>query len=608
LIKPVMLAQSIVSSLAPRSFAAAAALAASLFLLAQPAQAAPDLPEAATGFQSKPGWALKKFGVAAANPLAAEAGYRMLKAGGNALDATIATQMVLALVEPQSSGIGGGAFLMLWDGKKLHAFDGRETAPSAATEGLFLRENGQPMSLWQAVVGGRSVATPGLLAMLEQAHHQHGKLPWAQLFEPAIQLASEGFEVSPRLHGLLAGDRALKLDPQARAYFYDAEGQAWPVGHRLKNPALAAVLRAVAERGSVAFYRGAVAEDMAQRVQTHAGNPGGLSTADLRAYRPLDREPICSVWRARWRICGFPPPSSGHLAVMQILQMLDDGTRLPVPLQGTPDAAWLHRYAEASRLAFADRAQYVADPAFVSAPGGDWRSLLAPDYLHERAALIGARAAEQVKAGQPGVQRVAYAPQPEQPEFGTSHISAVDASGQASAMTTSIEIGFGSHLMSDGGTGLAGGFLLNNHMTDFSLAPRDEQGLPVANRIEPGKRPRSSMSPTLVFDAKDGRFLMTLGSPGGPGIIHFNARTLLATLGWGMNAQQAIAAPNFGSFGASTVLEKGRFPSATVEALRALGHQVSEAELTSGLQAIERTPSGWFGAADPRREGMVRGE
>lgn len=585
-----------------RTLLAASALGLALF-----GAAAEQPPEGASAHQAKPGWAFKRQGVAAAHPLAAEAGWRVLQAGGNALDAAIAAQLVLALVEPQSSGIGGGAFLMLWDGAKLHAFDGRETAPAAVTERLFLREDGQPMPFAEAVVGGRAVATPGLLTMLEQAHKTHGKLPWAALFAPAIELASRGFAVSARLNKLLEGDRALRLDAQARDYFYDAEGHAWSVGHILKNPALAAILRQVAERGSAAFYRGAVAADVVRRVQGHAANPGLLAEADLAGYRPREREPICTVWRMRYRICGFPPPSSGHLAVLQILQMLDakGATRLDVAI---PDAAWLHRYAEAARLAFADRAQFVADPDFVAAPGGDWRSLLAPDYLRGRAALIGDRALPEAAPGQPGAQRIAHAAQPEQPEYGTSHVSVVDAQGRAVALTSSIETAFGAHLMSDGGTGLAGGFLLNNHMSDFAFAPTDAAGKPVANRIEPGKRPRSSMSPTLVFDAQDGRLLLSLGSPGGGAIIHFNARVLLQTLGAGMDVQRAIDAPNFVVFGKQIVLEKGRFPAATSAALRALGHAVGEAELSSGLHAIERRRTGWFGAADPRREGVVRAD
>jgi len=570
---------------------------------------APLLPETGSGFNAKPGWATTRFAVAAANPLATEAGYQVLQAGGSAVDAAVAVQMVLTLVEPQSSGIGGGAFLLHWDGREVSALDGRETAPAAADERLFLQPDGQPMPFRQAVAGGRAVGVPGAVRLLEAAHRRHGRLPWAQLLQPAILLADEGFPVSHRLHTQLATAPALRSDPQARRYFYQADGQPWPVGHRLRNPALAEVLRGIATRGSTALHTGPVAADIVARVQGHATNPGRLAMADLAGYQPRERTPICTDWRARWRICGFPPPSSGHLAVLQILKLLDlAGAPAAAPAGGVPGPDWLHTYAEASRLAFADRGQYVADPDFVAPPAGRWDSLLDEAYLRQRAQAIGPRRMDRAAPGQPGGQPLAAAPQAEQPEHGTSHISIVDAQGHALAMTTTIEFVFGAQLMSDGGTDLPGGFLLNNQLTDFALAPTDAAGRPVANRLQPGKRPRSSMSPTLVFDARDGRLLMTLGSPGGPGIIHFTARTLLATLGWGLDAQRAIDAPNFGSFGGPLLLEQGRFPSATVQALQARGHAVEQTELTSGLQALQRTPSGWFGGADPRREGVVRGD
>lgn len=578
--------------------------------------ALPPQPESATGYQHKTGLAFRQRGVAAANPLAAEAGHEILRQGGAAIDAAVAVQAVLGLVEPQSSGIGGGAFLMYWDGREVQAYDGRETAPAAADERQFLGTDGRPMPFQQAVVSGLSVGTPGVLRMLEMAHRAQGRLPWADLFAPAIALAEQGFELSPRLHELLQRDPALRQDAQARAYFYDAQGQPWPVGHRLRNPALAAVLREIAARGTQAFYAGPIAADMVRRVHGHA-RPGRLSETDLADYRPLRREPICSDWqpegRTPLRVCGFPPPSSGHLTMMQMLGLMaarqaSAPLAAPALQDGIPSAPWLHIYTEAARLAFADRARYIADPAFVSAPAGDWRSLLAPDYLRGRSALIGERSMGVAQPGEPGAQRLAWASQPEQPEHGTSHISIVDAAGQALAMTTTVESVFGSRIMSDGGTGKVGGFLLNNQLTDFSLAPRDAQGRPVANRVEPGKRPRSSMSPTLVFDAASGRLRMSLGSPGGPAIIHFTAKTLLATMAWGLDAQQAIELPNFGSFNGPTALESGRFPAATAAALKALGHQVVETDLTSGLQAIVRTPEGWFGAADPRREGAVKGD
>ncbi len=362
-------------------------------------------------------------------------------------------------------------------------------------------------------------------------------------------------------------------------------------------------------QGADAFYRGPVAADLVARVRDHSVR-GTLSEADLAAYAPRQREAICTDWQAAYRVCGFPPPSSGHLAMMQILGILE---RLPSQAHalqaGIPGADWLHAYTEAARLAYADRALYVADPDFVAAPGGDWKQLLDGAYLQQRAALIGARRMKEAPPGQPpGLARSAHAPMPEQPEYGTSHISVVDGDGRAVAMTTSIEAAFGARVMADGGTGLPGGYLLNNQLTDFSAVPADAAGRPVANRLQPGKRPRSSMSPTLVFDRRDGRLLMTLGSPGGPAIIHFTAKTLLGTLQWGLDVQSAIDLPNFGSFNGPTVLEAGRFPEATIEALRARGHTVAEIELTSGVQAIQRTSVGWRGGADPRREGVVRGD
>ncbi len=574
----------------------------------------PTLPEGPSGYTEKPGWSAARFMVAAANPLATDAGFQVLKAGGTALDAAIAVQMVLTLVEPQSSGIGGGAFLLHWDGQSVAAWDGRETAPAAATPNLFMQADGKPMPFLQAAVGGRSVGVPGVVKMLEAAHREHGRLPWAQLMAPAMALAEQGFPVSHRLHTQLKAEVALKADPLARAYFYGANGEPHPIGHKLKNPALAAVLHSMAAQGSAVMHAGPVAHDIVKRVQGHPSNPGGLTLADLASYQVKRRESLCTDWKATFRVCGFPPPSSGHLAVMQILGVLD---RVPapagaLPLQdGIPSPDWLHRYTEAARLAYADRALYVADPDFVTAPAGGWASLLGDAYLRQRASLIGERSLGTAPAGAPADGRQAATPwgaMGEQPEYGTSHISIVDGEGRALAMTTTIEAVFGSRLMSDGGTGLGGGFLLNNELTDFSLAPQDAKGLPIANRVEPGKRPRSSMSPTLVFDRRDNRLLMSVGSPGGAAIIHFTAKTLIGTLDWGLNAQQAISLPNFGSFNGPTLVERGRFPQATIDALTARGHTVNAIDMTSGLQAIHRSATGWFGGADPRREGLVKGE
>ena len=574
------------------------------FLLSQ--AGAVEQPEAATTRTAKEA-SLKaparRFAVTAANPLAARAGLDILRAGGSAIDATIAVQAVLGLVEPQSSGIAGGAFLLHWDGRQVQTYDGRETAPAAATPELFLKPDGKPLGMRDAILSGLSTGVPGVLAMLAEAHRQHGQLPWARLFEPAIALAEQGFAISPRLFELASSERALRSDPQAAPYFFDAAGNAKPVGTLLKNPAYAAVLRGIAKQGAKGFYEGAVAEDIVRRVKGHA-RPGLITTADLAGYKPLQRPPLCNEWRS-YRICGFGPPTSGHLTLMQILGLLDTQPQAVAAKGMTAD--WMHAYAESAKLAFADRAQFIADPGFVSAPGGDWLNLLAPAYLKERGALIGERAMAPATAGQPGT-RLAFAPQTEQLEAGTSQISVVDAKGQAVAMTTSVESAFGNRVMSDGGTGLAGGFMLNNTLTDFSLNPVGADGKPVANRVEAGKRPRSSMAPTLVFD-RDGKLVLVAGSPGGPVIIHYVAKVITGALAWGLPVQQAVDLPNFGHFNSGTlIVERGALTAEQLASLRTRGHVLVEADLTSGLQVLMRTSAGWVGGADPRREGIVLGE
>jgi len=566
-----------------------------------------DQPEAATTRTAKQGsltTPAKRFAVTAANPLAVDAGLEILKAGGSAVDAAIAVQMVLGLVEPQSSGIAGGAFLMHWDGRQVQSFDGRESAPAAATPGLFLNADGKPLPMREAILSGLSTGVPGVLAMLAEAHRQHGKLPWARLFEPAIRLADQGFAISPRLFELASDESMLRSDAQAGPYFYDAAGNPKPVGTLLKNPAYAAVLRGIAKQGTQAFYKGAVAEDLVRRVKGHT-RPGTLTVADLASYKALARPPLCTDWRS-YRICGVPPPTSGHLTLMQILGILDTQPAAVAAKGITAD--WMHAYAESAKLAFADRAQYIADPAYVSAPGGDWQNLIAPAYLKQRGALIAPKAMGTATAGQPGQLKQALAPQADQPEYGTSQVSVVDAEGHAVAMTTSVESAFGSRVMSDGGTGLAGGFMLNNTLTDFSLNPVGADGKPVANRVEAGKRPRSSMAPTLVFD-RDGKLVMVAGSPGGPVIIHYVAKVITGALAWGLPAQQAVDLPNFGHFNSGQlIVERGALTAEQLAELRARGQQVSETDLTSGLQVLLKTSDGWTGGADPRREGVVRGE
>lgn len=592
------------------ALAAAALLAACASAPSNFTYTVPDQPEAASGYTAKPGWATSKFAVAAANPLATDAGYQVLRAGGSAIDAAIAVQMVLTLVEPQSSGIGGGAFLLHYDGRQVQAYDGRETAPMAADERLFLNADGKPMAFYEGVVGGRSVGTPGTVRLLEAAHKEHGKLPWAQLFQPAIALAEGGFKVSPRLNTLAKADAHLKKDPTAAAYFFRPDGEPHPVGHVLRNPELAAVLRRIASEGSRAFYTGEIAQAIVDKVQKHPTNPGKLALSDLAAYQPKKRDPLCHDYQAQgrdYRICGFPPPSSGAIAVGQILGIMNRTPAASLQLQdGLPSAQWLHLYTEASRLAFADRGLYVADPDFVQPPAGNWMSLLAPAYLAQRASLI-QPAGPSMKTATPGTpgRVAALAPMPEQPEYGTSHISIVDGEGKAIAMTTTIEDQFGARQM-------VKGFLLNNELTDFSFAPADAQGQPIANRVQPGKRPRSSMAPTLVFDKASNQLLMTGGSPGGALIIHFTAKTIYGVLNWGLTPQQAIDLPNFASLNGPSLLEEKRFPPATVEALRARGAEVREQALTSGLQAITignaHGKPVLMGGADPRREGIVMGD
>jgi len=575
--------------------------------------ATPDQPNDPVGYQEKSGWATQGFAVAAANPLATDAGYQILLAGGSAIDAAIAVQMVLTLVEPQSSGIGGGAFVLHHDGKKVEAYDGREAAPLAATDKLFLDAQGKPLPFMDGVVSGLSVGVPGTLSVLEMAHKEHGKLPWATLMQPAIQLAEQGFKLSPHLHRGLMAETYLMNDPVAATYFYDAQGKPFPIGHVLKNPELAAVMRDIAKRGSQALKDGPVAEALVKKVRQHPTRPGSMTLQDLANYKAKKREPLCFDHAVQssgktYQLCGFPPPSSGTLAIGQMLGILNNTAAGKMQLeQGLPSADWLHFYTEAARLAFADRGQFVADPDFVQAPGGDWRTLWNAHYLKERSSLIRAQSMKVAQPGNPAGTKAAFAPMPAQEEYGTSHISVIDKYGNAVAMTTTIEAVFGSRNMVNSGQGRHGGFLLNNELTDFSYAPTDAQGLPIANRVEGGKRPRSSMSPTLVFEKDTGKLKMTGGSPGGAVIIHYTGKLLIGTLQWGLNTQQAINLPNFSSLNGPTILEEKRFPESTIKALQSKGHDVRETPLPSGLQAIEVTPTGFFGGADPRREGVVMG-
>ncbi|QJP17209.1 gamma-glutamyltransferase [Starkeya sp. ORNL1] len=558
---------------------------------------APERPGGATA--TRPAVTAKNWMVAAANPLAAQAGAEMLRAGGSAIDAMVAVQLVLGLVEPQSSGLGGGSFLVYWDAteRKLTTFDGRETAPMAATPLLFQNEKGEPLGFMAAVVGGRSVGTPGTPRLLEVVHRRYGKLAWGRLFEPAIGLAEQGFDVSPRLAGLVAAEGdALKRFAPTTAYFFP-DGAPLKAGAVLRNPAYAATLHALAEEGADSFYSGPLAAEIVRTVREASGNPGVLAEGDLAAYRVKERSPVCGPYRGL-EVCGMGPPSSGALTLGQILGMLE-----PYDLKAlgpTSPESW-RLIADASRLAFADRNRYMADEDFVPMPT---KGLLAPDYLKARAELLrGDDALPEVAAGMPKWDHAllsppAYADDAALELPSTSQIVIVDADGNALSMTTTIENGFGSRLM-------VGGFLLNNELTDFSFKSQ-ENGVPVANRVEPGKRPRSSMTPTIVL--KDGKPVLALGSPGGSQIIGYVAKTLVSHLDWGMDIQAAVAAPNVLARFDAVEIEKGTSAEALEPGLKALGFPVKSAEMTSGVQAIAIGEGELTGAADPRREGIAIGE
>ncbi|WP_210270089.1 gamma-glutamyltransferase [Aureimonas mangrovi] len=575
-----------------RRFWTAAGLMVLMTSVAQAQDAVRPAPEAATGFTEREEVTSETDMVVAAHPLAAEAGARMLREGGSAIDAMIATQLVLGLVEPQSSGIGGGAFLIHRDAAsgRMIAYDGRETAPNAVGPDLFLDDSGQPLAFLDAVVGGRSVGTPGTVRLLELTHRLHGKLPWAQLFQPAIELAEDGFPVGERLAALVEGERETMRQDAIRDYFLPG-GQPIAAGDTLTNPDYAATLRTIAEDGASSFYEGEIAGDIVAAVQGFEANPGLLEESDLADYRVLVREPVCAPFRA-YEVCGMGPPSSGALTVGQILALLDhfDLESLdPLSAQAT------HFFAEASRLAYADRGLYMADPAFASVPT---RGLLDPSYLTARAQLIDrSRAAEAVSAGNPPWREAAQrAPDRSLEIPSTSHVSIVDGEGNAVSLTTTIEAGFGSRLM-------VRGFLLNNELTDFSFVA-EEDGATVANRVEGGKRPRSSMAPTIVLDAS-GEPVLVVGSPGGARIIPYVARTILGVLLWEMSPQDAVSMPHVTTLGGPLDLEEGRAPAGLADALTAMGHEVREMELNSGIHAIALEGGRLRAGVDPRREGAA---
>jgi gamma-glutamyltranspeptidase / glutathione hydrolase len=575
-----------------RAFAVSLLLVAPLPVLAQDVER--PQPEAATGIAAVERVVAREETVVAAHPLAARAGADILVAGGSAVDAAIATQLVLNLVEPQSSGIGGGAFLLHRDGEtgRMIAYDGRETAPAAADPALFLDDNGEPLSFMDAVIGGRSVGTPGLVRLLAHAHDRHGRLPWADLFGPAIALAEEGFEVGERLAALVADNETLQRHEPTREYFFPG-GEAVRAGDRLRNEAFAETLRMIADEGPEAFYQGALAEEIVATVQGFTDNPGLLSEDDLRSYNVVEREPVCAFFRV-YRVCGMGPPSSGALTIGQILGLLGHFDLESLDPRG-PHAS--HLFAEASKLAFADRGLYIADADFVRVPE---KGLLDPTYLTARAQLIDrAQAATDVSAGNPPWRDASLLAPDESTEVpATSHISIVDASGNIVAMTTTIESGFGSRLM-------VRGFLLNNELTDFSFRP-EVGGLPVANRVEAGKRPRSSMAPTIVVDAQD-QPILVVGSPGGARIIPYVARTILGVLVWDMDVQAAVNMPHVTSLGGPTDLEAGTPAADLAPSLEERGHSVRVLDLNSGIHAIAFTPEGLAAGVDRRREGAAFG-
>jgi gamma-glutamyltranspeptidase / glutathione hydrolase len=546
-------------------------------LLALPVQAAP---------------LAKHHMIAAANPFAAQAGQAMLRKHGSAVDAAIAAQMVLSLVEPESSGIGGGAFLMLWDPKtrRMTSFDGRETAPASATPAMFLDANGKPLSKLQAIPGGLSVGVPGVVAMLDLAHKKYGKLPWAVLFQPAIDLAEKGFPVGKKLAWTLQQYPQMARMPDIKHYFYHADGTPYAEGEILKNPDLAQTLREIAKDGPKAFYEGATAQAIVDKVDHAPVNPAGMTLADLAHYKARERLPVCGTYR-RYKLCSMGPPSSGGIAVLQILGMLE---RFPSKELAPSTLEGVHLFAQASRLAFADRAEYLGDPDFVKVPVNQ---LLDRKYIARRSALIDP--AKDMGTARPGLGD-GFAPQRSAEHAGTSHMSIVDDNGEVVSMTTTVEAPFGSEMV-------VKGFVLDNQLTDFSLDPMRD-GKPVANAPAAGKHPLSAMSPTIVL-GPDGRFKLATGSPGGPMIIEYVAQSLIAMIDGGATPEQAAAQPHPGNPNGPTLLEKDTALESLTPGLTAMGHTVATPSVEkSGLHIVERVKNGYIGAADPRRDGVALGD
>lgn len=551
-------------------------------------------PEQASGLHITASQTGKEFMLATANPLATQAGFDVLAKGGSAIDAMVSVQAVLGLVEPQSSGLGGGAFLVYYDAKnkKLTTYDGRETAPSNATPELFM-ENGEPLAFYDAVVGGRSVGTPGTVKLMYDTHQKYGKQPWESLLEPAITLAKEGFSVSPRLAGAIADDEErLSRYTDTQQYFFTPQGAPLPAGYLLKNPEYAETLSLLAAEGADAFYTGSLAESIAKKVQTAKDNPGVLSKEDLANYNIIERAPVCAPYLS-YEVCGMGPPSSGALTVGQILSMT---TSFDLKQWGPNHPNSWQVIGDATQLAFADRGLYMADSDFVTMPVG----LLDTNYLAERARLITPGAPlSKAEPGQPTWKDKAVALAQDQAiELpSTSHFVIIDNKGNVVSMTTTIENGFGSRLMTNG-------FLLNNELTDFSFVPKADGKL-VANRVEPNKRPRSSMSPTIVM--KQGQPVLAIGSPGGSRIISYVSNALIRHLLWDEPLQDSLNNPHLINRFGTYDIEEGPSADQLATSLQEMGYKVNRRALNSGLHAIKITPDQLIGAADPRREGVVMG-
>lgn len=549
-------------------------------------------PEAATGIGEQQLSFSENSMVAAANPLAVAAGNEVLAEGGSAIDAAIAVQNMLTLVEPQSSGIGGGAFIMYWDAGKaqLYTLDARETAPMGVDQNLFLNADGEPARWRDAIVGGRAVGTPGLVRGLAEAHERWGRLPWKRLFDSTIDTAEQGFKVSPRLAQLVELEihPALRRLQPAADYFYP-NGEPLQAGTLLKNPELARTMHTIAEQGADSFYQGELATQIVETVQTSAISPGDLTAEDLANYQVAWREPVCGPYRQR-QVCSMGPPSSGGVTLLQMLAILE---QFDANTHDIYDIETWHLFTQASRLAYADRDRYLADPDFIEVPVA---AMLDAEYLASRAQLISATDMGEAQAGDFATGNFVAGYNLEQPS--TTHISIVDQYGNAVSMTSTIEMGFGSGLM-------VGGFLLNNQMTDFSLDPRDGTGL-AANRVEPGKRPRSSMAPVISFDPQ-GNLHHVVGSPGGPRIINYVAKVMVGLIDYELNMQEAISLPNITNLNGNTAIEQELAPQHWQQAFQQRGHAVEIRSLNSGLHGISVTDEGLYGGADPRREGVAAG-